>query len=123
MTVSLLALALVAIGVAIAVAKYRAESNKNAPEQVSVFTRLARRDLLQDTVNEALFMRPGQALTNSLVNMDEKVIDGAVTGIGGAAVGSGQLLRKLQTGFVRSYAAMMLVGIALLLLVIWVVTK
>ena len=57
------------------------------------------------------------------VNMDEKVIDGAVTGIGGAAVGSGQLLRKLQTGFVRSYAAMMLVGIALLLLVIWTVTQ
>jgi len=28
---------------------------------------------------------------------DSKVIDGAVTGIGGAAVGSGQLLRKLQT--------------------------
>ena len=123
MTVSLLALVLVAIGVAIAVAKYRAESNQNAPEQVSVFTRIARRDLLQDTVNEALFMRPGQALTNSLVNMDEKVIDGAVTGIGGAAVGSGQLLRKLQTGFVRSYAAMMLVGIALLLLVIWTVTQ
>ena len=123
MTVSLLALALVAIGVAIAVAKYRAESNPNAPEQVSMFTRIARRDLLQDNVNEALFMRPGQTLTKSLVNIDEKVIDGAVTGIGGAAIGSGQLLRKLQTGFVRSYAAMMLVGIALLLLVIWMVTQ
>ena len=58
-----------------------------------------------------------------LFRSDEEVIDGAVTGIGGAAVGSGQLLRKLQTGFVRSYAAMMLVGIALLLLVIWTVTQ
>ena len=123
MTVSLLALFLVVIGVAIAVAKYRAETNPNTPEHVSVFTRIARKDMMQDVFNEAVFMRPGQALTKSLVTMDEKVIDGAVTGIGGAAVGSGQLLRKLQTGFVRSYAAMMLVGIALLLLVIWTVTQ
>ena len=69
------------------------------------------------------FMRPGQALTKSLLTVDEKIIDEAVSSVGGAAVGSGQLLRKIQTGFVRSYAALMLVGIALLLLAIWVVTQ
>jgi len=79
--------------------------------------------LMQDAFNEAVFMRPGQALTKSLVSIDENVIDGAVTGVGSAAVGSGQLLRKLQNGFVRSYAAMMLVGIALLLIAIWVVSQ
>jgi NADH-quinone oxidoreductase subunit L len=109
--------------VAIAVLKYRAESNPNTPENVSVFTRIARKDLMQDAFNEAVFMRPGQALTKSLLSVDENVIDGAVSGVGSAAVGSGQLLRKLQTGFVRSYAALMLVGIALLLLAIWVVTQ
>ena len=122
-TVSLLALTLVAIGVAIAIMKYRAESNPNSPENVSIFTRIARKDLMQDAFNEAVFMRPGQALTKSLVAIDETIIDGAVSGVGSAAVGSGQLLRKLQTGFVRSYAALMLVGIALLLLAIWVVTQ
>ena len=122
-TVSVLALTLVAIGVAIAIMKYRAESNPNTPENVSIFTRIARKDLMQDAFNEAVFMRPGQALTNSLVAIDENIIDGAVSGVGSAAVGSGQLLRKLQTGFVRSYAALMLVGIALLLLAIWVVTQ
>ena len=122
-TVSVLALTLVAIGVAIAILKYRAESNPNTPENVSIFTRIARKDLMQDAFNEAVFMRPGQALTNSLVAIDESIIDGAVSGVGSAAVGSGQLLRKLQTGFVRSYAALMLVGIALLLLAIWVVTQ
>ena len=122
-TVSAIALVLVAIGVGIAILKYRAESNPNTPENVSIFTRIARKDLMQDAFNEALFMRPGQSLTKNLVSIDEKVIDGAVNGVGGAAVGSGQLLRKLQSGFVRSYAAMMLVGIALLLLVIWVVTQ
>jgi NADH-quinone oxidoreductase subunit L len=123
LTVSLLALALVAIGVAVAIIKYRAESNPNTPENVSIFTRIARKDLMQDAFNEAVFMRPGQALTNSLVAVDEKIIDGAVNSVGAGAVGSGQLLRKLQTGFVRSYAALMLVGIALLLLAIWVVTQ
>ena len=122
-TVSVLALTLVAIGVAIAIMKYRAESNPSTPENVSIFTRIARKDLMQDAFNEAVFMRPGQALTKSLVAVDENIIDGAVSGVGSAAVGSGQLLRKLQTGFVRSYAALMLVGIALLLLAIWVVTQ
>ena len=122
-TVSVIALTLVAIGVGYAIFKYRAESNPNTPENVSIFTRIARRDLMQDAFNEAVFMRPGQVLTKSLVSIDENVIDGAVSGVGSAAVGSGQLLRKLQTGFVRSYAALMLLGVALLLLAIWVVTQ
>ena len=78
---------------------------------------------MQDAFNEAVFMRPGQALTKTLLSVDENIIDGAVSGVGGAAVGSGQILRKLQNGFVRSYAALMLAGIALLLLAIWVVTQ
>ena len=68
-------------------------------------------------------MRPGQAFTETLVSVDEKVIDGAVNSVGAATVGSGQLLRKLQSGYVRAYAAMMLAGIAILLLAIWVVTQ
>ncbi len=121
--VSAMVLTLVLIGVGYAIYLYRQESNPNTPEEVSVFTKIARKDLLQDSVNEAVFMRPGQALTESLVSIDEKVIDGAVNSVGGAAAGSGQILRKLQSGFVRAYAAMMLAGIALLLLAIWVVTK
>ena len=38
----------------------------------------ARRDLYQDAVNEAVFMRPGQYLTRSLVFGDDRGIDGAV---------------------------------------------
>jgi NADH-quinone oxidoreductase subunit L len=102
---------------------YRQESNPNTPENVSIFTKIARKDLMQDSFNEAVFMRPGQTLTDALVIVDEKVIDGAVNSVGAAAVGSGQLLRNLQSGFVRAYAAMMLAGIAILLLAIWVVTQ
>jgi len=122
--VSGLALLMVTIGVAIAVIKYQlSDIDAVAPENVSVFTRIARRDLLQDDVNEALFMRPGRALTSALVKADESVIDGTVRGIGQMAVGSGSALRKSQTGFVRSYAVLILIGAATLLAAIWVVTK
>ena len=122
--VSGLALLMVAIGVSIAVIKYQlSDIDAVAPENVSIFTRAARRDLLQDDVNEALFMRPGQALTSALVKADESVIDGTVRVIGQMAVGSGSALRKSQTGFVRSYAVLILIGAATLLAAIWVVTK
>lgn len=121
--VSGLALTMVAIGVAIAVIKYQlSEVDSVAPEKVSIFTRIARRDLLQDDVNEALFMRPGQALTSALVKVDDSVVDGAVRGVGKMALGSGSALRKTQTGFVRSYAVLILIGAASLIAAIWVVT-
>jgi NADH-quinone oxidoreductase subunit L len=121
--VSGLALTMVAIGVAIAVIKYQlSEVDNVAPEKVSIFTRIARRDLLQDDVNEALFMRPGQALTTALVKIDDSVVDGAVRGVGKMALGSGSALRETQTGFVRSYAVLILIGAAALIAAIWVVT-
>jgi NADH-quinone oxidoreductase subunit L len=121
--VSGLALLMVALGVALAVIKYQlSEVEAVAPENVTEFTRVARRDLLQDDINEALFMRPGQAITSALVKIDESVIDGAVHGIGKMALGSGSFLRKSQTGFVRSYAALILIGAVALIAAIWVVT-
>ncbi len=122
--VTTLALAMVATGVAIAFIKYaRGSVAKVAPENVSVFTKIARRDLLQDDFNEAVFMRPGQGLTATLLKIDEAIIDGAVRGVAQLAVGSGSLLRRTQTGFVRSYAALILIGALALIVAIWVVTS
>ena len=122
--VSGLALIMVAIGVAIAFYKYsRGEVANTAPENVSVFTKVARQDLMQDRFNEAAFMRPGQALTATLVATDELVVDGTVRGVGSIAMGSGSALRGLQNGFVRSYAALILVGAVALVAAIWVVVQ
>ena len=124
MVVSGLALLAVAIGVAIAVMKYQlAEVDSHAPQNVSVFTRIARKDLMQDSFNEAVFMRPGQVLTSLLVKGDENVVDGAVRGIGRTALGTGAVLRKTQTGFARSYAALILIGAIVMIAGIWVVTQ
>jgi NADH-quinone oxidoreductase subunit L len=115
---------MVAIGVAIAFMKYsRQEVASVAPEDVSIFTKIARQDLMQDRFNEAVFMRPGQALTSTLVAADEAVVDGAVRGLGKTALGSGSALRGLQNGFVRSYAALILIGAIALIGAIWVVVQ
>jgi len=120
--VSALAVTAVLIGVGIALAKYRGELSATAPQDVNIFTRVARRDLLQDDANEFLFMRPGQKLTEVLVKTDEKVIDGVVRGVGASAVGSARGMRKLQTGYVRNYALLILIGALLALVTVLVVT-
>ena len=122
--VSGIALTIVLIGISIAVMMYvRSPVENVAPEDVSILTRIVRQDLLQDAANEAIFMRPGQALTKTLITVDEKVIDGAVRGVGTIAIGSGSELRKSQTGYVRSYSALILVGAAAIVFGIWVITQ
>jgi NADH-quinone oxidoreductase subunit L len=122
--VSGIALTIVLIGISIAVMMYvRRPVADVAPENVSPLTRIVRQDLLQDAANEAIFMRPGQALTKTLIAVDEKVIDGAVHGVGAMAIGSGSELRKSQTGYVRSYSALILVGAATIVFGIWVITQ
>ncbi|NDA94957.1 MAG: NADH-quinone oxidoreductase subunit L [Actinobacteria bacterium] len=121
--ISLMALAVVIIGAAFAWFKYgRGPIADTAPTNVSIFTRIARRDLLQDDFNESVFMRPGQALTRLLVKTDDVVVDGTVRGVAAATLGSGGALRSTQTGFVRSYAALIVIGAIALIAAIWAVT-
>jgi NADH-quinone oxidoreductase subunit L len=121
-TVTTMALTAVLIGVAIAISKYRKDIPINAPEKVSIFTRAARKDLMQDQINEALFMKPGLAITSTLVKTDEKVIDGLVRGVAKVSLGSAKGLRRIQSGYIRNYALLILIGAAALIAAIWVVT-
>ncbi len=120
--VSGLALVAVIIGVGIAFAKYRSNVPAEAPENVTVFTKIARRDLMQDAFNEAVLMRPGQALTEGLVKTDHYFIDGIVRLVGSIFLGSSKGLRRIQNGYVRSYALIMVIGALALITTIWVVT-
>jgi len=120
--VTTLAVVAVIIGVSIAFIKYRGDLSESAPSEVSIFTRVTRRDLLQDDANEFLFMRPGQKLTQLLVKTDQSVIDGAVRAVGSSALGSARGMRKLQTGYVRNYALLILIGALVALFAALVVT-
>ena len=118
-----LAMTAVAIGVSFAVAKYgRKAIPVSAPTDVTVWTKVARRDLLQDDFNEAVFMRPGQSLTRVLAFLDKRVVDGAVSGVGAMTLRLAGDLRKTQTGYVRSYALLILLGTVAILTAILVVT-
>jgi NADH-quinone oxidoreductase subunit L len=92
-----------------------------APVGVSVVTVAARNNLYFDALNEAVFERPGQWLTRALVYFDNRGVDGLVNGLAALVGGSSGRLRRVQTGFVRSYALSMLGGalvvVAALLLV------
>jgi NADH-quinone oxidoreductase subunit L len=70
----------------------------------------ARRNLYADAFNEAVFEKPGIFLTRALVFLDNRGIDGLVNGLAAAVGGGSGRLRRLQTGFVRSYATSMLTG-------------
>ncbi|WP_280330248.1 NADH-quinone oxidoreductase subunit L [Nocardia wallacei] len=110
--ITLLALAVVAAGVWVAYRRYARTVPETAPD-ASVLTRAARRDLYGDAVNEAAFMRPGQHLTRSLVFVDNRGIDGLVNTTAAIIGGLSARIRRVQTGFVRSYALSMFTGAAL----------
>lgn len=113
-----LTIALVAAGAFLAWRQYAASPVAALAPRGSVLTRAARKDLYQDHVNEALLMRPGQYLTRSLVYGDRQVVDGAATGLARFVAGSGEVLRRAQNGYVRSYASTMVAGIVALAAVV-----
>ncbi len=108
------ALGLLVIGVAIAWARYgRREVPVTAPAARFPVT-AARRDLYGDAFNEMVFMRPGQWLTRLSVYFDNRGVDGLVNTLAATIGGTSGRVRRVQTGFVRSYALSMFVGAVLL---------
>jgi NADH-quinone oxidoreductase subunit L len=88
------------------------------PVGVSFVTTAARRNLYADAFNETVLMRPGQWLVRGLVFFDNKGVDGAVNSLAAGLGGGSGRLRRMQTGFVRSYALSMLAGTASILAVL-----
>ena len=119
-TTALVTLVVVAIGVAISVWIFgpRREIPITQPASQSFLTVAGRNDLYGDAFNEAVFMRPGQQLTEGLVRFENSGIDGAVNGTAAAIGGMSSRLRRVQNGFVRSYALTMTVGAAIVGVVI-----
>jgi NADH-quinone oxidoreductase subunit L len=108
-------LGVVAVGIVIA---YRMYGSRPVPEDVpagSALTVAARRDLYGDAFNEEVFMRPGQAVTKGLVEIDDEAVDGAGTGLAALVSRSSGNLRLMETGYARSYALSMLAGAVLVI--------
>ena len=68
-----------------------------------------------DSAVSAFVGGPGRAAFNGLALFDAKVVDGAVNGAGTVTRTTSGVVRKVQTGFVRSYAVILSVGVLLVL--------
>jgi NADH-quinone oxidoreductase subunit L len=115
LVMSVLIVLVVLAGAAVAWTRYGPSQRiaDTAPTRVTFATRAARADLYGDAFNEAVFMRGGQVLTKAVIEVDDKGVDGAATGLATLVGRFSNGLRQLQTGFARSYALSMLVGAAL----------
>ncbi|HCT80340.1 MAG TPA: NADH-quinone oxidoreductase subunit L, partial [Micromonosporaceae bacterium] len=86
-----------------------------APQPAGPLVTAARHNLYTDAFNEIVFEKPGRWLTRALVYVDSRGVDGVVNGLAALVGGGSGRLRRLQTGFVRSYALSMLAGGVLVL--------
>lgn len=111
-------LAVVVVGLVLAWRQYATSTVPVVAPAGSPLTRAARVDLYQDAVNHAVLVEPGQHLTRSLVYGDRQVVDGAFSGLGRLTIGLGDAVRRLQTGFARTYAATMALGLVVLVVAV-----
>jgi NADH-quinone oxidoreductase subunit L len=113
-TPGIIALVLVVLGVGLAWVMYGRVAVPAVAPRGSVLARAARADLYGDAFNESVLMRPGQWLTRLSVFFDSRGVDGLVNGLAATIGGTSGRLRRLQNGYVRSYALSMLIGAVLL---------
>jgi NADH-quinone oxidoreductase subunit L len=108
------ALALLVAAVILAWFMYgRREVPVTAPPGSPV-TVAARKELYGNAINESVLMRPGQWLTRLSVYFDNRGIDGLVNTLAATMGGTSGRMRRVENGFVRSYALLMFLGAALL---------
>jgi NADH-quinone oxidoreductase subunit L len=116
-TVTAATMVVLVIAVALAWAQYGRKPVPRTAPRGSLLTRAARRDLLQDDFNHVALVKPGEYLTRGLAYLDHKGVDGVVNGTAATVGGLSGRLRRIQNGYVRSYALSMLGGTVVLVAV------
>jgi NADH-quinone oxidoreductase subunit L len=115
--VTLLAVVVVALGVAAAWFLIgKRDVPRTAPQDVSFVTRAGREELYGNQINDALVVNPSRRLTTGILAVDKYAVDGTLTG-GPVAIGAAAMVaRRVQNGYVRSYALSLLVGALIVVL-------
>jgi NADH-quinone oxidoreductase subunit L len=108
------ALALLVAAVALAWALYGRRPVPVTAPPARFPVNAARKDLYGDAINESLLMRPGQWLTRLSVYFDNRGVDGLVNTLAATMGGTSGRIRRVENGFVRSYALLMFLGAVLL---------
>jgi NADH-quinone oxidoreductase subunit L len=111
------AVAVAGIGIAVYFfLKNRAAADRLA-ERAAGMHRVLEHKYYVDEIYDAAIVQPILIVSEQGLwkGVDVRVIDGAVNGVGETVAGSGELLRRLQTGSVRAYAASLLLGVVFIL--------
>ena len=117
--VGLLTIAVVAVGVVVGWLVFgKKPIPAEAPASSNPFTLVGRNVLYGDQINDTVVVEPTQALARGFESFDRTGIDGATDGAGYAFRGLSTQLRRLQTGYARSYALTMVAGAILVGLVL-----
>ena len=108
---SVVSAVLCALGLGAAYLVYQRKRVDNAKIELPLFAK----GWFIDSGLAAFMGGPGRAGFEGVATADEVGIDGAVNGVGTLTRGIGQRTRRIQSGFVRSYALSITVGAVLLL--------
>lgn len=112
--VGLATMAVVAVGIVVAYLVFgKGEIPNVAPRRPNVLALAGRNDLYGDAVNNTLVVGPSTALARAIDTTDRRGLDGGVDGLAAAFGGVSTQLRKMQTGYTRSYALTMVAGVVL----------
>jgi len=112
---SLVAVAGIAVAIYFFLRNRRAADR--AAETLGGVYRLLLHKYYVDEMYDAVVVQPIRIVSESALwkVIDVRMIDGAVNGVGESVVGLAELLRRMQTGSVRAYAASVFAGVVLIL--------
>lgn len=117
LAITVIAVCVVAVGVALAWFLIgKREVPREAPQDVSWVTKAGREEVYGNQINDTLVVNPGRDLTTALLITDKYVVDGVFTGGPVALGGFAGFARRVQNGFVRTYALSILGGALLVAL-------
>ncbi|QWF22938.1 NADH-quinone oxidoreductase subunit L [Nocardioides sp. LMS-CY] len=117
LAITVIAVCVVAVGVALAWFLIgKREVPREAPQDVSWVTKAGREEVYGNQINDTLVVNPGRELTTALLITDKYVVDGVFTGGPVALGGFAGFARRVQNGFVRTYALSILGGALLVAL-------
>ena len=109
--------AVAGIGIAMFFFLKRREAADRVARRFTGLHRVLEHKYYVDEIYDAALVQPIHILSEEGLwkTIDVKVIDGAVNGVGDAVRGGSEILRRLQTGSVRAYAASLFLGVVMVL--------
>ena len=109
--------AIAGIGIAMFFFLKKREAADRVARQFGGLHRVLEHKYYVDEIYDAALVQPIHIVSEEGLwkTLDVRVIDGAVNGVAEAVRGSSEILRRLQTGSVRAYAASLFLGVVAVL--------